>query len=109
MNSSIILFLNMMKSDIKKHIYDNEGISYSTTDNSKDGLLTGKTISRSEIVNLASFKLMNQEERGVVDEILNSMKQGGQERGKKMIKQIDGVMPYMYPSSEETFEFKDAA
>lgn len=109
MNSNIILFLNMMKSDIKKYIYSREGIPYSAVDDSKDGLLSGQTINKSEINNLTSFKLMNQVERNVVDEILSSMKQGGQERGKKMVKQIDGVMPYVYPSNEETFEFKDAA
>lgn len=113
-NSTTILFLNMLKADIKRHIYEKQGLTYSSVNqNEVNGVLSGQTISKSEIENLTSMKLMNDVEKNIVYSLLESMsnkpKESSNTRDKQLVKHIDGVMPYMYSPSEELTEFKDAA
>ena len=72
MNSTKILFLKMLRSDIKRATYAKMGISSDAS--SSDELLAGQTISRSEIESFSSFRLMNTEERGIVNSILETCK-----------------------------------
>lgn len=112
MNSTFILFLNMLKSDIKRYIYERNGVTYDAINNLNDAkMLTGQTIKRKEIENLSSFKLMNPEEIklfevSILDNPINS---AGIEQGKRLVKHNDSIMPYMYNPGEAPVEFKDAA
>ena len=47
MNSTKILFLNMLKGDIKRYTYQKLGIT--SVDDSNAKMLTGQTISKGEI------------------------------------------------------------
>lgn len=115
MNSTTILFLNMLKSDIKRYIYEKNGSTYNPINqNGVSEMLSGQTINKSEIENLTSMKLMNDIEKKIVYSILDDIKEksnnnSSNTRDKQLVKHIDGIMPYMYDSSQETTEFKDAA
>lgn len=102
MNSTKILFLNMLKGDIKRFAYQKMGIT--SVDNSNTKMLTGQTISRSEIGNFPSYKMMTNEEKLLVDSILDSMNVG-MERGKAMVKQMDSLIP----RSNEMIDYKETA
>ena len=107
MNSTKILFLKMLKGDIKRHACEKAGIDPNVLNGNLD-LLTGQTISRKEIESFSSYKLMNDDERSVVISILNEFKTNvGGERGKGLIKRIDSFKT----NSEEVemMDFKEAA
>lgn len=96
MNSTKILFLNMLKGDIKRHIFKKN--------NSE--VLTGQTISRNVIESFSSYKLMNNDEREIVLNILKSMMNpSGNEKGKMMLKAIPGLVPM----ENDAVDFKEAA
>lgn len=67
---SKILFLKMLRGDIKRATYAKMGISSDTS--SDDKLLAGQTIDRDTIERFPSYRLMNEEERRIVDEILGT-------------------------------------
>ena len=73
---------------------------------SASSLLTGQTIKESEITNLSSYKLMNEEEREIVGSILDGMrpKEQGIERGMALTKRMDSLVP-----RTEEVVFKDAS
>lgn len=107
MNSTKILFLKMLRGDIKRFTYAKMGISSNVS--SSDELLTGQTIKRSEIESFSSFKLMNTEERNIVNLILESMSRkvnGSNSNGRALLKHIDSLVP-----KDESYEaeYKDAA
>lgn len=106
MNSTKILFLKMLRSDIKRSTYAKMGISFDAS--SSDELLAGQTIGRSEIEGFSSFKLMNAEERSIVNSILDSMGKdsSSNEKGRALVKHIDSLVP-----KDESYEaeYKDAA
>ena len=103
MNSTKILFLKMLKGDIKRYVIEkNNNLSDSK------GLLTGQTIGRSIIESFSSYKLMNEDERAMVKTILDEMKinENGNEKGKALLKHIDSLVPH---SIENEVEYKDAS
>lgn len=94
MESSKILFLNMLKNDIKRSVMAKNGLDSKNLVN--DDLLTGQTISESEIKSFSSYKLMNPEEREIIDFILNDMKKkdtGSRTNNKVLTKRIDSLVP----------------
>lgn len=111
MNATKILFLKMLRSDIKRATYAKMGISSETS--SGDELLAGQTINRSVIESFSSFRLMNTEERSIVNSILETSKKKdasdstvSNERGRALIKQFDSLVPKDYSYD---VEYKDAA
>ena len=104
LNKSKILFLKMFLGDIKRYACDNVGIDPSNL--SDTSLLTGQTIKKSVIESFSSYKLMNEEERKIVNSILNGIKndKSGKENGKALLKHIDSLVP----KSTELVDYKDA-
>lgn len=101
MNSTKILFLNMLKGDIKRCTYQKLGISSIEDNNTM--LFSGQTISRNEIEAFSSYKMMTNEERTLVGTILDSMNTGI-EKGKIMVKQMDSLIP----KSNEVIDYKES-
>lgn len=110
MNSTKILFLKMLRGDIKRHTCEKVGIDPNQMSKDKEGLLAGQTIAKSDIEGFSSYKLMNGEERTIVNSILEELKnkksETGSERGKTLSKQIDALVP---SSSADAIEYKDIA
>lgn len=107
MNSTKILFLKMLRGDIKKKACEKMGIDLSQQKDVKDELLTGQTITRSEIESFSTYKLMNDDERNIVESILKKKNnEQSSQRGKAYIKQIDSLVP---SSVSDFTEYKDAA
>lgn len=90
MNSTKILFLNMFKNELKK-----VAMSKLNTDTFDDTKLTGQKISMEEIESFYSYKLMNDDEKKIVNGILNSMKKdtGGSSNNKMLTKRYDSLIP----------------
>lgn len=103
MNSTKILFLKMLKGDIKRAACQKAGINFNELSNDT---LTGQTIGLSEIESLSSYKLMNDDEKSIVKSILDSMKinNKGNEKGKALLKHIDSLVPH---SEMQEVEYKD--
>ena len=104
MNSTTILFLKMFRDDLKRHVMNG------VPQNASGGLM-GSKIKMSEIEGLASYKLMNSQEKEILSSILLSMKQNGtngMSKNKQLVKAIDGVAPYMFEGDYQN-DYKDAA
>lgn len=101
----------MLKGDIKRYIYQRSEVHTNTAPSfNSDNLFSGQKIKKSEILNLPSIKLMNADELEMIDSILKSMhKNEGDEKGKKLIKQIDGIVPLVKTDEPIGFDYKDAA
>ena len=73
-------------------------------------MLTGQTLGRSDIESFSSYKLMNDDEKTIVNSILNEMKtkdsSGVSMNGKILSKHIDSLVP---TSMADAAEYKDAA
>ncbi len=100
----------MIKKEIESSVLGKMGMP---NDVDSSSLLTGQRITRTELMNLPAFKLMNPEERKIFDSILdsmNSVKNGTMEESKVLVKKSNDIIPYM-PSEENNIvaEFKDAA
>lgn len=100
----------MLKGDIKRHMYEKMGIT--TVEGANQNMLTGQTISKEEIYSFTSYKMMNDDERKIVNTILSSFKTSTQdiktERGKTLLKQMDSLVPRS-ESSSDAVDFKDVA
>lgn len=106
MNSTKILFLKMLKGDIKRLTCEKAGIDPNLINDNNLNLLTGQIIKKSEIESFSSYKLMNDDERNLVNSILSEFKANTSgEKGKGLVKKIDSLVP----SSSEVIEFKEAA
>lgn len=106
MNSTKILFLKMLKGDIKRLACEKSNIDPNLINDDNLNLLTGRTIKRSEIESFSSYKLMNDNERSLVNSILSELKTNtGGEKGKTLVKRIDALVP----TSNEVIDFKEAA
>ncbi len=107
MNSTKILFLKMLKGDIKRYAAEKSGVSVDNLSNENLGLLTGQTISSSQIESFSSYKLMNDDEKATVNSILDELRTNkGNEKGKALLKHIDSLVPH---SDVQEFEYKDAS
>lgn len=108
MNSTKILFLKMLKGDIKRYASEKAGIDPKMLSDDNLELLAGQTIGLSNIESFSSYKLMNEDERSIVKSILDSMKvdTGSNEKGRALIKNIDSLVPH---SEMQEVEFKDTA
>ena len=110
MNSTKILFLKMLRGDIIRNTCNKMGIDTNQIPSGKEGLLTGQTITRSDIESFSSYKLMTNEERDIVNLILKDSKRiesnNDSIRGKALIKHIDTIIPASQP---DAIEYKDAA
>ena len=107
MNSTKILFLKMLKGDIKRNAALKLGIDPNELSDDNLTLLTGQTIKESELMNLSSYKLMNDEERSIVTSILNEMKKKQDmsiDKGIALTKRMDSLVP----RSEVVVDFKEA-
>ena len=109
MNSTKILFLKMLRGDIKKNACMKMGIDPSQMSKEKEELLAGQTIAKGDIETFSSYKLMNDEEKGIMNSIFEELKNResdiGSIRGKALIKQIESLVP---TSTADAIE-KDAA
>lgn len=109
MNSSKILFLSMLRGDIKRNACEKMGIDISQVKD-REELLTGQTIKRSDIESFTSYKMMTDEERAIVNSILETSKRNESTndsvRGKAYIKHIESLVPTSQP---DAIEYKDAA
>ena len=106
MNSTKILFLKMLKGDVKRWACEQANIEPSSVSNDNLSLLTGQTIKRSTIESFSSYKLMNEDERLLVNSILSEMTHDvGGEKGRALVKHIETLAP----RSEEVVDFKEAA
>lgn len=103
MNSTKILFLKMLRGDIKRNACDKMGIDITQMSKDKEELLTGQTINRSEIESFSSYRMMTVEERAIVDSILEKSKRiesnNDSVRGKAYIKHIDSLVPRTEPDA----------
>lgn len=103
MNSTKILFLKMLRGDIKRNACDKMGIDITQMLKDKEGLLTGQTIKKSEIESFSSYKMMTVEERAIVDSILEKSKRiessNDSVRGKALLKHIDTLVPRTEPDA----------
>ena len=110
MNSTKILFLKMLRGDIKRNACEKMGIDPSEIVG-KEELLAGQTVKRSGIVSFPSYKMMNDDERACVDSIMDELvkknNEVGSEKGKALLKQIDSLVPSS--SLSDAIEYKDAA
>ena len=110
MNSTKILFLKMLRGDIKRNACDNMGIDISQMSKDKEELLTGQTIKRSDIESFTSYKMMTNEERAIVNSILETSKRNESTndsvRGKALIKHINTLVPTSQP---DAIEYRDVA
>lgn len=110
MNSTKILFLKMLRNDIKRRACEKMGVDFNQVPKEKEELLTGQTIGRSDIESFSSYKLMNDEEKTIVNSILEQMKvkdtNGNSMNGKILSKHIDSLVP---ESHADAVEYKDAA
>ena len=110
MNSTKILFLKMLRNDIKRRACEKMGVDFNQVPKEKERLLTGQTIGRSDIESFSSYKLMNEDEKSIVNSILNEMKtkdsNGVSMNGRVLSKHIDSLVP---TSMADAVEYKDAA
>ena len=110
MNQTKILFLKMLRGDIKRNACEKIGIDISQVSKDKEELLTGQTIKRSDIESFSSYKMMTDEERAIVNNILETSKRresiNDSIRGKALLKHIDTLVPSREP---DAIEYKDAA
>lgn len=109
MNQTKILFLKMLRGDIKRNACDKMGIDISQMSKDKEELLTGQTIKRSDIESFTSYKMMTNEERAIVNSILETSKRNesnNSEKGKALLKHIESLVPTYEP---DAIEYKDAA
>ena len=110
MNSTKILFIKMLRNDIKRKACEKMGVDFNQVPKEKEELLTGQTIGRSDIESFSSYKLMNDDEKSIVNSILNEMKtkdsSGVSMNGKILSKHIDSLVP---TSMADAVEYKDAA
>jgi len=97
----------MLKGDIKRNAALKLGIDPNELSDDNLTLLTGQTIKESELMNLSSYKLMNDEERSIVTSILNEMKKKQDmsiDKGIALTKRMDSLVP----RSEVVVDFKEA-
>jgi hypothetical protein len=80
----------MLKEDIKKYV-------------------NRKVISMSELRSLQCMKLMNNSELDMVNSILSEMKSNGNDKGKVLLKQIDGVGPLVSTEEVQMSNYMDAS
>lgn len=110
MNSTKILFLKMLRGDIKRNACEKMGIDIRQIPREKEELLTGQTINRSDIESFSSYKMMTVEERAIVTSILEELKRkesaNNAVRGKALLKNIDTLVPR---SEASAIEYKDVA
>ena len=109
MNSTKILFLKMLRGDIKRNACEKMGIDIRQIPREKEELLTGQTINRSDIESFSSYKMMTVEERAIVKSILETskrMESSDSKKGKALLKNIDALVPR---SEEMQSEYKDVA
>lgn len=109
MNSTKILFLKMLRGDIKRNACEKMGIDIRQIPREKEELLTGQTINRSDIESFSSYKMMTVEERAIVNSILETskrMESSDSKKGKALLKNIDTLVPR---SEEMQSEYKDVA
>lgn len=109
MNSTKILFLKMLRGDIKRNACEKMGIDIRQIPREKEELLTGQTINRSDIESFSSYKMMTVEERAIVNSILETskrMESSDSKKGKALLKNIDALVPR---SEEMQSEYKDVA
>lgn len=110
MNSTKILFLKMLRNDIKRKACEKMGVDFNQVPKEKEELLTGQTIGRSDIESFSSYKLMNDDEKTIVNSILEQMKvkdaNSNSMSGKILSKHIDSLVP---TSMSDAVEYKDAA
>lgn len=109
MNSTKILFLKMLRGDIKRNACNKMGIDINQIPREKEELLTGQTINRSDIESFSSYRLMTDDEKQMVNSILKQIKSKGSsndsQRGKAYIKRIDA---FITESQPDAIEYKDA-
>jgi hypothetical protein len=107
----LITFLKMLREDV---------IRFTRKKYNSSSVLPGQTLTRSEVYSQPSLKLMKDEERVVVDSILDNSdqatkeinpsavdgisNQSGRETGKYLVKAIPGM-----GSNEQAQDFKEAA
>lgn len=110
MNSTKILFLKMLRGDIKRNACEKMGIDITQMSKDKEELLTGQTIKKSELERFSSYKMMTVEERAIVTSILEELKRkesaDNAVRGKALLKNIDTLVPR---SEASAIEYKDVA
>ena len=109
MNSTKILFLKMLRGDIKRNACEKMGIDVTQMSKDKEELLTGQTISKTELEKFSSYKMMTVEERAIVNSILETskrMESSDSKKGKALLKNIDALVPR---SEEMQSEYKDVA
>lgn len=80
----------MLKEDIKKYV-------------------NRKVISMSELYSLQCMKLMNNSELDMVNSILSEMKSNGNDKGKVLLKHIDGVGPLVSTEEVQMSNYMDAS
>ena len=80
----------MLKEDIKKYV-------------------NRKVISMSELHSLQCMKLMNNSELDMVNPILSEMKSNGNDKGKVLLKHIDGVGPLVSTEEVQMSNYMDAS
>ena len=99
----------MLRGDIKRNACEKMGIDITQMSKDKEELLTGQTISKTELEKFSSYKMMTVEERAIVNSILETskrMESSDSKKGKALLKNIDSLVP---KSEANAIEYKDVA
>lgn len=110
MNSTKILFLKMLRNDIKRKACEKMGVDFNQVPKEKEELLTGQTIGRNDIENFSSYRLMNDDEKTIVNSILSEIKtkesSNDSINGRVLSKHLESLVP---ESHADAVDYKDAA
>ena len=110
MNSTKILFLKMLRNDIKRRACEKMGVDFNQVPKEKEELLTGQTIGRSDIESFSSYRLMNDDEKTIVNSILSEIKtkesSNASINGRVLSKHLESLVP---ESHADAVDYKDAA
>ncbi len=110
MNSTKILFLKMLRNDIKRKACEKMGVDFNQVPKEKEELLTGQTIGRNDIESFSSYRLMNDDEKTIVNSILSEIKtkesSNDSINGRVLSKHLESLVP---ESHADAVDYKDAA
>ena len=100
----------MLRNDIKRKACEKMGVDFNQVPKEKEELLTGQTIGRSDIESFSSYRLMNDDEKTIVNSILSEIKtkesSNASINGRVLSKHLESLVP---ESHADAVDYKDAA
>lgn len=100
----------MLRNDIKRKACEKMGVDFNQVPKEKEELLTGQTIGRNDIESFSSYRLMNDDEKTIVNSILSEIKtkesSNDSINGRVLSKHLESLVP---ESHADAVDYKDAA